>query len=405
VIPQFSKAQIARPVIYYAVFLFLGLMLTPSSLLAQSDIIAGLLDEEKPDKRLPYHRYVSEIEELLETDKDEKRLQFYRYMKDLRVKEKAMKRLQFNRYVERELALELAKKRKKIWSIRGSAAYGYDNNVALNARRNGDDFHEETFEGTLKLDHEGIPHLLGSGTFGTKADTEFRDYNDDDEYDFHHFRLSPYVKTTLFDSLRLELEYQLQAIRYIRNNQVNYLSHGAKAMITQPMGPSVAHRFYFLYRFKDYIDRHQKSAEDTNLPGDRKDIAYEPGYSLLLHPQEPTYLGMTGSWKFNESNDLYVDFNDYQSYKFSAYVYRKVNEGISWVGAGGYERKDYESRTYLGLNQAQEDDYFYLASYLYFAIDDKSQFFLTYLYGQNDSTNPAYEYSSSTMTLGFAVSL
>ncbi len=395
--------RIPRP-FAYGFFLFLGLVLTPASLWAQSDIIADLLDEEKPDKRLLYHRYVSEIEELLETDEDEKRLQFYRYMKDLRVKEKAVRRLQFNRYVERELAVEMAKKRKKVWSLRGSVAYGYDNNVALNSRRNGDDFHQETLEGTLKLDHEGIPHLLGSGTFGTKVDTDFRDYNDDDEYDFHHSRLSPYVKTSLFQTLNLDLEYQLRVNRYIRNNQVNYIGQGASATITQPMGPHIAHRFYFTYRFKDYSDRHQKSAENTNLDGDRRDSSYEPGYSLLVHPQEPIYLGITGAWKFNESNDLYVDFNDYEGYKISAYLYQKINQGISWVGAGGYERTDYESRTYLGLNQAQEDDYFYLVGYLYLTIDEKTEFFLTYLYAQNDSTNPAYEYSSSTMTLGLAVS-
>jgi len=320
--------------------------------------------------------------------------------------DKVEKRLRFNRYVEKllvEKALKEQKKRKEEWSVSGTASVGYDNNVALDPRRDGDIFHEESFDGSLALPHSGIPDLLGPGDFGARITTDFRDYGDHDDFDYHTTRLKPFIKTTVFERLRLDVEYTLEYIRYIRNNQINYVGHRGKVKIMESLGDHLAHRFYFQYRIKDYIDRKAKSAVNTPLEAGRKDHNYEPGYELFFFPSTSTVAGATGAWVFNESNDLHRDFHDYQGYRLSSFLSQKFGDLFTWIIGGGYQYKTYESRTFTGSGSAERDHYFYVSSYVYVPINDHTQLVFKYLYGQNNSNSPIQEYSSSTSSLGINI--
>jgi len=325
---------------------------------------------------------------------------------DLTQEDKAEKRLRFNRYVEQALAERVAKRKKKEkekWSFSGSAAFGYDNNVALDARRDGDTFHEETADLSFTMPHTGIPDLLGAGDFGAKFHTDFRDYSDHDDFDYNNMRLRPFFKTTVLNRYRLEVEYTLESLRYIRNNQINYVGHRGKARLMESLGKQLAHRVHFQYRIKDYIDRKAKSAVNTNLSGERKDDNYDAGYEILYFPDASTYASVMGAWLFNESNDLHRDFNDYQGYRISGFLYRKFAELFSWTIAGGYQFKAYDARTFTGSGSAQRDEYFYIANYVNVPLTDNTQLVFQHLYNQNASNNPIHDYSSSQMSLGLSV--
>ena len=101
--------------------------------------------------------------------------------------------------------------------------------------------------------------------------------------------------------------------------------------------------------------------------------------------------------------DLHRDFNDYQGYRISGFLYRKFAELFSWTIAGGYQFKAYDARTFTGSGSAQQDEYFYIANYVNVPLTDNTQLVFQHLYNQNASNNPIHDYSSSQMSLGLSV--
>lgn len=315
--------------------------------------------------------------------------------------DKVEKRLRFNQHVESILAEQAAREEFVArWSFLGSASAGYDNNVPLTSARQGDFYHEEDAQIAWTAEHSGIPNLFGAGDWGGRFYTVFRDYSDEDDFDYHTMRFTPFFKTSLNDHYLFDVAYTLESLRYIRDNQVNYIGHRGHVRLTEFLNPNFAQRFFFQYRMKDYIDRKAKSATNEELGIDRKDHRYRPGYELLFFPSKSTLAAISGMWIFNESNDLHRDFNDYQGWRINSYIYQKIDKNLTAIVSGGYQFKSYENRTFTGSQSPQRDHYFNVAGYLYMDLTDNTQLVFKYLYYQNYSLDPLQEYSASNVSLG-----
>ena len=104
--------------------------------------------------------------------------------------EKNQRRLQFNQYVETELAKVQQSSLfndpdRDAWDILVGAQGGYENNVNLDAEREGDFFHEEFAEITRNFSHEGVGDFFGTGFYGAGLNTNYRSYGDEDTLDYH----------------------------------------------------------------------------------------------------------------------------------------------------------------------------------------------------------------------------
>jgi len=325
---------------------------------------------------------------------------------ELTGQEKAQRRLEFNRYAEKQLAVTAAPAKKKIYQITASTSFGHENNTFLNSSRTGDTFHQENIYGKINLRHPGIEGALGAGEYGLTGFTQFKDYSDEDRFDYHNTHLSSFFKTSLFNHWTLDVAYDLNIVRYIHANQLDYLANGFRTKWRYPARARFRHGPQTRFQFKDYRDRKKRSVTAAILDEEREDLYWEVGYGFEHSLTRDLLWGVSSSWKHNDSNDQNNDFNDYEGYRIRGFFTYRFHPKIIWVGFGGYDFREYDDRIFLaGSTETEENEYYYLGTNVFYNFTNSMRLGLTYLYGQNVSNDPAQEYSYSTMTAGLYLNL
>jgi hypothetical protein len=321
---------------------------------------------------------------------------------DLTEAEKTEKRLQFNRYVEQQLA-EIQKEKvakKKRWNFNFTGHWGYDTNVKLNNQRKGDAFHRENLDASWIDDHEGV----GPDQYGVRVYLEYTDYFKKDPFDSQQTIVSPFLKFNFTNTLSLKTEYNFRYSRYIHNNPLTYYGHGAKVTLTDTHWNNMMQSLYGSFERKGFSVR--KALTDAGVNGDdeRADFYDELGYGMNIFPDKRSVIGAIAAAKFNDSNDIYFDYNDYRGYKVTGFMYRELSKPLTWVLTGGYDYKRYDNRAFAAGSSAVERDYFYyLGNYFYYTIHPNAQIVVSYLYSQNFSNDRAQEYFSHVWTTGLSL--
>lgn len=326
--------------------------------------------------------------------------------------QKNEKRLLFSQYVEEQF--EQAKKKKaeeaqaatqKPLITRVSSSYGYDSNVNLDSSHRGDAFYQGSAEGSVEFGKSIALPLPWEGKSGVKWYTEVLAYESMEASDYHTSTITPFVEEKLSPQLNLKMTYDLNIVRYFNNDQLTYFGHKFKPTLTHYTTQHFSQNTFASYELKYFRDRRALSPSSLPLDGTRRDDYYESGYGVRYYPTDKTFMGITAAWKLNDSNDLYHDTNDYDGYKINGFIYQKFNDRVSAVGFVGYDRKNYPSKTFVtGSAVTEKDDFYYWGGYAYYDLNKNWQAFLSYLYKQNNSNDPAQEYVGYTSSGGFNLS-
>ena len=325
---------------------------------------------------------------------------------DLADTERSERQLQYNRYFEEQLAKSRREVRQKFLTLSGSASMGYDDNVRLDSNRKGDQFHEEAARAVAAFDHSGIG--FGPGTWGVEGNIQYRDYIDLDRFDYQITRAAPFVRVALPWNLRFSTAYTFDVVRYMKNKRLNTTSHGAEARLEQTLLSNLVHYADFDFEFKHYPHRGAltETGSSNEFDRHREDADYRVGYGARLALLPTLSVGAIWSWYFNDSNDKFLDYNDYKGNKIHAYALAKIHPRISWLVFGGYDRKDYDSRIFEDRSEiTQEDEYGYGGTSAYLSLTNYLDIGFNYLYGQNTSNNAAQEYSFSMISGGVYLTL
>lgn len=327
---------------------------------------------------------------------------------DLTEEEKAQKRLQFNSYVEEELAkIEAARQAEAgevDWFFTVEPSLSYDSNVNLDAEKQSSYYRELRSELGFKAPR-GRFLCLGPGKWGISAGADIVDYHEFDRLDARNSTAKAFMTAEVFNGVTLKLPYEFKSLYYPRNDQLDFLSHRVRPEIFHQINKLFSHYVYGSIRYKSYTDR--RALTNANFASDneyRQDWTYEPGYGWRFILWESTVAGLSAAWQRNDSNDIFDRYNDYRGYKTGGYVYRRLWDRASIVGVGGYDLKDYDARRFSG-DLVETDHFFYFGSYLYLDLSKKTQFVASYLYKQNNSSDPAQEYAGHLVTLGVNVTL
>jgi hypothetical protein len=323
--------------------------------------------------------------------------------------DKRAKRLKYSEYFEEELAkaeLALEQTQVKPWNINAETYIGFDNNPALNSKRAGDFFHENFLEVKANLNHEGIVPPFGPGQWGVAFESLFLVYFEAQNFDYHNMYLKPYLTSSLGGNARLELEYELSAKRYIRDNQLNYIGQAVAATIKDQLSDTIQHHVDVNYANKEYSDRAALTPTGVASAAAREDRYLDVGYGLDFILGEKDLIGVSAAWKFNDSNDQDRDFNDYKGWRVNSYYFHKLLPTVSLIFAGGFDFTQYGKRTFAPNNsfETERDNYFYVTSLTYIQISKSTQLVFSHLYNQNGSNDVGQEYSASTMKLGLVFS-
>ena len=330
---------------------------------------------------------------------------------DLIEEQKSEKRLQFNAYVEEELAKAAqartaeAEKAGDHWFFSVEPSIGYDSNVNLNAEKQSAYYRELRSELGFKASRPVLP-ILGAGQWGMSAVADRIDIHDFSLLDTTDSTAKAFITSRLFDGLTLKVPYEFEGLYYPKNDQLNFLSHKIRPELFHEISKYFGHYVTATLRFRNYVDR--KALNETNSASDkyRRDVTYEPGYGWRIRLGNQTLLGLSGAWQKNDSNDIFDRYNDTRGIKVGGVLYRQLWDRASLVGVGGYDKKDYDARKFrAGSPLTETDHFFYFGSYLTLDLSKKTQLIASYLYKQNNSSDPAQEYSGTIATFGLNVTL
>ena len=319
--------------------------------------------------------------------------------------EKAAKREELDRYLQMALSKTAAKAEAyQIFRLtaHGSTRFGYDSNVDLDKNEDGDEFYEEkggvdAIYAPEGFNAWGVPFVLGA-----RGRYSYLGYFDRDDMDRQTFLLEPYVRMDLNENLRLEQAYDFRGRNYDSRNDLNYLSQGTKTTLVHRITPGLSHQFSFGYEHQEY-DSVRKAIRDNGRPGpdDREDDRYEFIYGGKYKTGRWTF-NLEGTWLLNDSNDDFVDFNDYSDLGVNGSASVRVYERLILTGFGGYHFRDYASRApFPAFSPTQEDDWFFAGGRIFYSINLWSGVDVTFTWYENNSNDPNHDYDGTLTSVGY----
>lgn len=296
----------------------------------------------------------------------------------------------------RELeALERAKVKAKKFALEYSAtlSQGYNNNANLGSPRKGDLFTEQ--------------ELILSGRRPLSENSElklrFTIYN----IIYHEFtqnnrldnELALELETRLSDKLTLYTSSNLSYFKYPRENRYDYLSNRVLLALKHKLAERFYHRIAYSYRYKWFDELKKRDGTGNPLSEKREDGEHTLGWdwSMLL---KRNFIKITNEGKLYNSNDSYFDYYDYLAHEVSFTWFRKVTRKFNTVLRAGYSRKNYDTRLVSELSTAQYDDTLTATVLLYYEMFPS--FFLTarFIYLDNNSNSPLYDYVERLTSVG-----
>jgi hypothetical protein len=320
--------------------------------------------------------------------------------------EKAAKREQLSQHftaaVERtEPGSERRHAQALRYRVTGSTRLGYDDNVGLDSVKDDDIFYQERAGATVEYDVSGWNIEDRPVTVGVDTSYSYLGYFDRDDMNRQSGKLSPFVRMRLKDRVTLEAGYVYRGLRYDEQKDLNFNANGARVSISQRLAVGLYHKGEFRYEHLSYTDRKQLNPFPVYTSNDREDNRHQAAYGFRYHSGRWT-TRLEGSWMRNDSNDQYLDYNDYDDLGLDGSVSVRTTERWILTGFGGWHSRSFDSRAAIvGSTDTQEDSWYYAGGRVYFALNTWSGFDITATYNENVSNNSAHEYSDFISSAGY----
>lgn len=321
--------------------------------------------------------------------------------------DKARKREELNQFfstavVQAEPGAPKKARQQFRYTLNGSTRIGYDDNVDLDQIEDGDMFYQERVGGRVEYDPTGWEVGGKAVTLGTAASYNYMGYFSREDMNRQIGTVSPFVRFALGDRFMLETGYEFRGSHYDDQDEFNYFSNGARVELTHRLAPGLSHHGEFRYDVLGYTDRRMLNDNLTFGPEeDRNDEQYKALYGARYHVGRWTFRA-EGSWKWNDSNDLYFNYSDYDDFGLDGSVSVRTTERWILTGFGGWHNRSYDDRP-IGLNSTtvQDDDWYYVGGRIFFALNTWSGMDVTATYSENNSNRTTAEYGDFTTSAGF----
>lgn len=275
---------------------------------------------------------------------------------------------------------------------------GFDNNVNLDSNRKHDLFTEVDAQIGYKKPFDGIfnatvNYYLNSITYHEVTDASFYDNN-----------IALDLGANIFDGNAKLTWVNAVGYNYYPHEELStYLLYSPQLSIKHKLTEAISQKIAYDFQLKGYPDR--KATDGAGLPkeSDRIDIRNGVTHELSGSFFNDVFLRLKNQYYVNDSNDQFMDFYDYRSYRANlTAIMPLLTKKLYGLLTVGYQRRDYNNRQLVNDNSKTEaDDTYNAGSSLIFDITKTISVSLNYDYIQNESNEPSEEYSGSTMSCGF----
>jgi hypothetical protein len=194
--------------------------------------------------------------------------------------------------------------------------------------------------------------------------------------------------------------YNCDVIEYIHSGSDDFIDNKLEFKFKQKGLPlALYHSLKYDLSYKTYKHRHTRITAATESEEKRADlrntVEYEVGKTFTKD-----LLKIAFQYYFNNSNDGYIDFYDYNSYRISSSLTHLFNEKFFGYLSYAWQFRDYKSRTLvLDPTVEERDKTNLLTSALYYNVTKAFAIGLSYTYRCNTSNEPSQKYSGSLVSL------
>ncbi len=266
---------------------------------------------------------------------------------------------------------------------------GYDNNVWLNSRRDGDGymqvFFRPTFTSAINTKVDGIlEYELMSLIYMTESNASLitNTFGAGTDYKINK-------------NWKLSTRYRFSLAELPHSSGDDFMDNSLELKLAQKLPQKIFHSLGYELMYKNYQQRKLRTSgmiySEKEREDERHTVAYEIG---KYFPDD--LLKIKFQYYNNDSNDAYLKYYDYDSYKIGASLTHIFNKKLFGSFSFSRQWRDFRSRTISVDSNFKEWDRTYLSVLgLYYNITKQLTLGLNYTYRQNCSNEPLENYSGS----------
>lgn len=275
-----------------------------------------------------------------------------------------------------------------------AAIQGYDNNVFLDSRREHDTFSEGILDASVIYPLSGRWDVIGGVTahditYWKATDANLIDTN-----------LKFAFEGKLLSGMTLTAYNDIELVEYQANDDGEYVGDKAGFVLKQKLPNNFFNSFGYEYFYKNYSDRKALNGWGGLSSDDRADHRNTVYYNLGVYLNKSMFK-VFGEYYHNDSNDIYLDYYDYDSVRLGSSMIYLITGKMSTYLSYYRQFRNYSDRTIPGDNTYAEKDRTWVTSAsLFYDISKSTTLGFNYAYRQNLSNNPIQKYSGSITSLG-----
>ena len=270
---------------------------------------------------------------------------------------------------------------------------GYDNNTYLDSRREGDAFFQTFFKASFIAPFSEKT----KGTF----DYEMMNliYGDESDLDLIRNGIRLGMDHELSEELTFSPAFSFDSIEFLNTGTDDYLENELELKLRHKLPNKMYHSLTYDLSYRNYAKRYTRTSATVDTDKERNDmrnvVEYEIGKRF-----DKDLLKVSFQYFNNNSNENYLKYYDYDSYKIGGSLTHIFTNKISGYVSFFRQFRDYRSRTLINDASVTElEKTNLITTALFYNLNDAVSFGLSYTYRQNNSNEPADKYSGSLISL------
>ncbi|HBG62287.1 MAG: hypothetical protein A2Y03_06940 [Omnitrophica WOR_2 bacterium GWF2_38_59] len=270
---------------------------------------------------------------------------------------------------------------------------GFDNNAHLDSQRDADSFLQSFFKASF------ITPLSEktTGTFNYEMMSLL--YSGESDLSLARNGINAEAKHEIDDNISVSSEMSFDSIEFLRSGNDDYLDSGLGLKAKQKLPLNFYHSLSYKMLFRDYNERAIRVTALVDSDKKRNDwrntIEYEVGKFF-----EKDFFKAGFEYFYNNSNERYLDYYDYDSYKFKTSYTHLFNEKVFSYLSFAQQNRQYDARTLINDTGSTEWERTLLSSAaVFYNLNKAVSLGLNYTYRQNYSNEPSDRYSGSLISL------
>lgn len=274
-----------------------------------------------------------------------------------------------------------------------SVTQGYDDNVWLNSRRLGDGYTQIYFRPTFtsrinekvdgRLEYE-LMSLI---------------YMDESNANLISNSLGCGIDYKINKDLKFSTMYRFADTDYVNTGDDDFLDHTIELKLTQKLPNKIFHSLGYEFMLKDYTQRKLRTSTAVDSEKERADKRNTVEYEIGKYFPKDLFR-MKFQYYNNGSNDAYLKYYDYDSYKIGTSLTHLFNDKFFCYTSFSRQWRDFRSRTIsVDANFKEWDKTYLMTLGLYYNFKKDLTLGLNYTYRQNWSNEPVENYSGSLISL------